>query len=257
MANPKTAVSKAKINLPVDINQEMADEIAALQKRISAPSGDRIQVTQGKTFKMPNGQEVDGPIEAIIVDFAAANFYYTDSYDRNNVTPPVCFALGLEPAGMSPSENSPEPQAASCASCWANQFGSSGRGKACQNARLLAILPTDATEETPLAILKVSPTAIRAFDGHVSAVARQYGVAVRAVVTAIDFSPESEYATLRFSTVAPAPKDLVLMAQARKSEAIQRLLTEPDVSSAADSGNKVVAPPKSRKTTATRATARR
>lgn len=257
MSNPKTAVAKAKINLPVDVNQEMAAEIAALQKRISAPSGDRIQVTQAKSFKLPNGQEIDGPLEAIIVDFAAANFYYTEAFDRNNVTPPVCFALGLEPAGMSPSENSPDPQAASCASCWANQFGSAGRGKACQNARLLAVLPLDATEETPIWILKVSPTAIRAFDGHVSAVARQYGLPVRAVVTAIDFSQESEYATLRFSTVGPAPKELVLMAQSRKPEAIQRLLTEPDVSAAAaDTGNKTVAPPKTRKTAA-RTTARR
>lgn len=256
MANPKTAVTKAKINLPVDVNQEMAAEIAALQSRISPPSGDRIQVTQAKTFKMPNGQELRGPLEAIIVEFAAANYYYTEAFDRGNVTLPVCFSLGLEPAGMSPSENAPEPQAASCASCWANQFGSSGRGKACQNARLLALLPLDATEETPLSILKVSPTAIRAFDSHVSAVARQYGVPVRAVVTRIDFSQDTEYATLRFATVEPAAKELVLMAQARKAEAVQRLLTEPDTTSVAEPGNKVIAPPKSRKPAA-RTTTRR
>ena len=238
-----TNIAKAKIQSLTDVNAEMAAEIAALSKRVSAPSGDRITVTAQKTFKLPNGLEVDGELEAVIVDFAAANFYYTDSFDRNNVTPPACFALGLEPAGMTPSENVPDSQAASCASCWANQFGSSGKGKACQNTRLLAILPTDATAETPLWIMKVSPTAIRAFDGHVSAVARKHGLPVRGVVTKISFS-EDQWASLRFSEAALAPKDLLLEAHSRKAEAIERLLTEPDTAGGA---TKSVAPPKGKR----------
>lgn len=250
-----TAITKAKIQSLVDINAEMANEIAALGSRMSAPSGDRIIVTQSKTFKLPNGQEIDGPFEAIVVDFAAANFYYTDSFDRNNVVPPVCFSLGLEPAGMSPSENAPDPQAGACAGCWANQFGSSGKGKACQNTRLLAVLPTDADAETPMWILKVSPTAIRAFDGHVAAVARKHGKPVRAVITSISFSPDSEYATLRFSEAALAPNDLLVLAHSRKAEALTRLLTEPDVQVASDT--KSIKAPPSRKPAAKQATARR
>lgn len=236
-----TAVAKAKVNLPVDINAQMAAEVAAIQSRISAPSGDRITATQQKTFKLPNGQEVD-TIEAIVVDFSAANMYYAAAYDRNNITPPDCFALGLEPAVLTPSDSAPDKQAESCAGCWANQFGSSGKGKACTNTRLLALLPTDADAETPMMVLKVSPTGLRAFDGHVSSVVRSYSMPVRGVVTEISFSPDQEYATMRFRAIGPAPKDLVLLAQSRKDEAQARLLTEPDVSAAA-----VVAAPKSRK----------
>lgn len=224
-----TAIAKAKVNLPVDVNAAMAAEMEQIQKRISAPSGDRIMVTQGKTFKLPNGSELD-ELEAIVVDFCAANFYYTEAYDRGNVVPPACFALGLEPAGLVASDNSPDKQCASCAACWANQFGSSGKGKACQNTRLLALLTPDADAETPLYLLKVSPTAIKNFDAHVNSVANSFKMPVRAVVTQISFSQESEYATLRFKTLRPAEKDLLLMAHNRLEEARKRLLTEPDVS---------------------------
>ena len=224
-----TAIAKAKVNLPVDVNAAMAAEMEQIQKRISAPSGDHIMVTQGKTFKLPNGSELD-ELEAIVVDFCAANFYYTEAYDRGNVVPPACFALGLEPAGLVASDNSPDKQCASCAACWANQFGSSGKGKACQNTRLLALLTPDADAETPLYLLKVSPTAIKNFDAHVNSVANSFKMPVRAVVTQINFSQESEYATLRFKTLRPAEKDLLLMAHNRLEEARKRLLTEPDVS---------------------------
>lgn len=224
-----TAIAKAKVNLPVDVNAAMAAEMEQIQKRISAPSGDRIMVTQGKTFKLPNGSELD-ELEAVVVDFCAANFYYTEAYDRGNVVPPACFALGLEPAGLVASDNSPDKQCASCAACWANQFGSNGKGKACQNTRLLALLTPDADAETPLYLLKVSPTAIKNFDAHVNSVANSFKMPVRAVVTQISFSQESEYATLRFKTLRPAEKDLLLVAHNRLEEARKRLLTEPDVS---------------------------
>ena len=246
MAKEGTAVARAKVNLPTDVNAAMAAEMAEMQKRIAAPSGNRITVTQSKTFKFPNGLESSDPFEAVVIDFAAANYYYADAYDRNNVTPPVCFALGLEPAGLSPADSSPEKQAGACAACWANQFGSSGKGKACQNTRLLAVIPTDADSETPIWLIKVSPTAIRAFDAHVGAVGRSYNMPVRAVITEFSFDPNSEWASLRFRTIGPAPKELVMLAHGMKDEAQKLLLTEPTVQ-AVGADTKKVAGPASRK----------
>ena len=242
MAKTATAVTKAKINLPVDINAAMQQEVADIQKRISAPSGDRIMITQSKTFKLPSGEELD-ELEAVVVDFAAANFYYTEAFDRNSITPPVCFALGLEPAGLEPSTNSPDKQCDACAGCWANQFGSAGKGKACQNTRMLALLAPDADAETPLYILKVSPTAIKSFDAHVSKVASSFQMPVRAVVSKLSFSPDSDYPTLRFNVLRPAEKDLIMLAQNRLEEARKRLLTEPDVSALKAAND---APPKAK-----------
>lgn len=235
MATAKsTAVAKAKANLPVDIAAMRAAEVAAIQKRIGAPSGDRILVTQSKTLKLPSGLEVE-ELECVVVDFVSANYYYTQGYQRDNIIPPVCFSIGLEPSGMVPSDNSPDPQGGACASCWANQFksASNGKGKACGNTRLLAVLPTDADADTPLAIIKVSATGIKSFDGLVGEVGTRFGLPMREVVTKVSFS-DDDYASLRFSRVGPAPKDLIALAWSRKEDAMTRLTTEPDLSAAND-----------------------
>lgn len=230
-----TSLAKVKPNLPANIAEQFAAEVAALQKRIAAPSGDRITVTQGRTMKLPNGLEVE-EIECVIVDFVAANFYYAQDFDRQNIVPPDCFAIGMEPAGLIPSDNSPDKQCAACAGCWANQFKSAknGRGKACSNTRLLAVIPLDADAETGIMILKVSSTGLKSFDGHVANVASKYGVPIRGVTTRITMSDE-EYASLRFAVVNKlSPKDpLLAIAQSLKESALVRLQTEPDVTAAA------------------------
>jgi len=257
MATPKasTAVAKAKVNLPVDIAAMRAAEVAAIQKRIGAPSGDRILVTKGKTLKLPSGLEVE-EMECVIVDFVSANYYYTQGYQRDNIIPPVCFSIGLEPSGMTPSDNSPDPQGGACATCWANQFKSAanGKGKACGNTRLLALLPTDADADTPLAIIKVSATGIKSFDGLVNEVGSRFGLPMREIVTKVSFS-EDDYASLRFSRVGPAPKDLIALAWSRKEDAMTRLMTEPDVTAANDEQAKPAArkaAPAARKSTVAR-----
>lgn len=226
MAAAKTAVARAKIDLPTDINAEMAAEMEAMKNRVQAPTGDRIQVTQSKTFKLATGDEVK-EFDCVIVDFVAANMLYEEAYDRNNITPPICYAVGLEPSSLAPVKESPQPQSDKCATCDSNQFGSAGKGKACQNTRMLGVLPIDADVSTPLSVLKVSPTAIAAFDSYVGLVARTYNVPVRAVITRVAFNPNKEYASLVFSVTGPADKDLLLLAHARKAEALDRLQQTP------------------------------
>jgi hypothetical protein len=228
-----TAVTKAKVSLPAAVSAQFADEVAALQKRIAAPSGDRIKCNKDKTFSLPNGDSLE-ELDALIVDFCAASFYYETGYNENNVVPPTCFALGLEPAGLVPSDNSPDKQCEACAGCWANQFksASNGRGKACGNVRLLAVLPPDADAETPMMILKVSSTGLKSFDSHAATVARTFNAPVRGVITKITFDQNSDFQSLRFAVDRPADKDLIALANNRLAEAKTRLLTEPDVSGA-------------------------
>lgn len=230
---PGTSVAKGKLSLPVNINDEMAAEVAALQSRLAAPSGDRISCTLNKTFKTPDGQESSDPMRVIIVDFVSFNTYYPERYDPNNIVPPTCFALGLEPTGLIPSSNSPDNQnPEGCSSCWANQWGSNGKGKACGNTKLLAVLPAidDLSEETPMWILRVSATAIKGFDAYVGSVARAFQRPVRAVSTLIGFDPHSDYAKLVFGNPEPISNQHLLIAHSRREEAMARLMTEPDVS---------------------------
>jgi len=235
-AKTSTALTTAKNTLPANVQEKFANEVAALQKRIAAPSGDRISVTQAKTFRLPNGLEVD-ELECVVVDFVAANYYYATEFDKNAIVPPDCFALGLEPAGLVPSDNSPDKQCDSCAACWANQFGTARnkRGKACANTRLLAVLPLDATEDTPLQIIKVSSTGLKSFDGHVGSVATKFGVPIRGVKTRISMS-DDDYASLRFNAMGLVDprSELFALVNNVQDVALQRLLTEPDVTARAE-----------------------
>jgi hypothetical protein len=233
MARAPAVIKQPKTNLPATIEEEMAAEIAALQSRLAAPSGDMISCA-GKVFALPDGQKSSDPLRVIIVDFITMNAYYDRKYDPQNPTPPACFALGLEPTKMVQSVNSPDNQnpEGDCSSCWAGQWGSDGKGKACGNARLLAVLPAieDLSDDTPMWLIKVSATALKGFDGYVASVARAFNRPVRGVSTLIDFNPNTDYPQLIFGSPEPISKEHLLIAHGRRGEAMKRLMTEPDVS---------------------------
>lgn len=227
-----TAVVKAKSNLPVDLAAAQAAEVAAMQARINKPSGDKIK-TEGKQFSFPDGRTGD-TFDAIVVDFVTFHKYYSAGYVKGTSVPPVCFAIGLEQASLVPSDASSDKQCAACAGCWANQYKSDqkgGNGKACKNERVLAILPLDADVETDLAILEVTPTGLKSFDGIVTKAMNALSP-LRNFIVRFTFADEA-YPTVRFEIVGPAPKELLLLAQSRKDEAMKRLLTEPDYATAA------------------------
>lgn len=218
-------------HLPIDYEAELAKQAADLQSRLSTPSGDLIRVNQNKTFTFPDGTESSEPFDAVIVDFIYANTYYATSYNAKELTPPECFAIGEKQKLLVPSDNSPHKQAPSCEVCPQNQWGSgNGNGKACRNNVLLALLPPDATSENPLWLLKVSPTAIKHFESYVTKVMRQFNSPPIKVVSKIGFDPQQHYPVVRFG--APRPNENVGAFFERIQEARQRLMTEPDLSSA-------------------------
>lgn len=223
-----TAVAKAKLQLPANVAQQLAAEAASITSRIGSPSGDRIKVTQKKTFRMPSGEESAGPINAIILDFVSANLFYEGAFDPNDITPPLCAAIGTEPSLLAPYADSTEKQCDTCAACPQNQFGSAGRGKACQNSRILALLAPDADAETPFMLMKVSPTALKSFDGYVASIARSFQAPPLAVITEISLDANLDYPSLRFGSPMPCSQDQLQLALSRRDEARARLLTKPD-----------------------------
>jgi hypothetical protein len=253
MATAKTAKNLPAVKkntLPANLQEEMANEIEQFKNRIAGPSGNKIK-TDDKIFTLPDGTSGE-TLSVVIVEFMANNAYYDKPWNPNLVVPPVCFAIGVEPAGLTPSENSPEAQAESCAACWANQWKSSktGNGKACTNSRLLAVMAPDQSEDQPLMLLKVTPTALQAFDGYVASVARTFQRPPRGVITEISFDPNSKYPSLRFGNPVACSNEQLAAAYARREEAFQLLAKEPDVSS---SLTPVAAPKPARKGVARKA----
>lgn len=225
-----TDLANISNNLPAEIREALAADIAADIGRIGSTGGkDIIRVTNRKTFELPNGDSVD-ELEAIVVHFVYRNKYYLSAYNAKKPESPACFSISESASAMIPSDNSPLKQSEACAVCQQNQFGSaqSGQGKACKNTVLLAVLPTDATDDTPIWLLEASPTAIKHFNSYVTKVARTAKVPVHAVVTKISFDDDSTYASLRFDAAGVNP--VFNLTRSRREEAIDRLKEEPDVS---------------------------
>ena len=229
-ASTSVAVRKPAGGSVVSIQEALKAQAAGLSERIAPGGGNKIRITQDKKFVLPDGTKTDGPLELVIVDFLTTHSFYETAFDKNNIVPPGCFAIGLNPKDMTPSKNSPNLQSDSCQGCPMNEFqsGANGKGKACSNNRLLAVLSPDATEDDPIWTLSVSATALKAFDGYVQGVNRVFGVGPAGVVTTVGFNEASEYPQLTFSD--PRPNENAGVAVARMAEARDLLMVEPDVS---------------------------
>jgi hypothetical protein len=175
-------------------------------------------------------------LEVVIIDFVSSNLFYDGPFDRDNPQPPACFAIGAEPSLLVPSANSPNKQADTCSSCPNNQFGSAptGKGKACKNTRLLALMPAAALEnpkeEAPIWILSVPPTSLKAYDSYVHTLAAKHRTVPIGVITEITLDPANTFASPRFSVVRPLQPNELAAFMPRREEANQRLTAEPDTS---------------------------
>ena len=225
----KTAVA-TKSSTAVAMPMSYEQELEKLRARLTAPSGDRIKI-DNKTFKLPSG-DVLNELDAVIVDFVYTNKYYEGMYDKDNIVPPTCFAISADPQDLKPSPNSPEIQCEDgCAGCAMNQWGSDGKGKACKNRMLLALLPGDATLDTPLMLLDISPTAVKPFSAYASSVARGLQRPPYGVLTKITCNPAVKHDQAQFSDpqLIDDP-EFIDMIRSRIPEARERLMVEPDVS---------------------------
>jgi len=227
MSNDLTNISNS---LPAEVRAQLAAQVAGDIERLGAIGGkDAIRVTQDKTFEMPNGDVLD-TLEVIVLDFVYRNEFYLGAFNRKEIKPPACFAINPASAALTPSAKSPMKQSDStCEDCQQNEYGSSpqGDGKACKNTVLLAVLPTNADENSPIWTVKSSPTAIRHFNSYVSKISRTVQAPLSAVATKIFFDPSSSYASLRFEAIGA--NAVFAVTQPRLAEARDRLLQEPDV----------------------------
>lgn len=212
----------------VSIQDALRAQAAAVSEKTAPPGGNAIRVTQDKQFILPDGTKTPGPLQLVVVDFSSKNAFYERAFDPKAIAPPACFAIGSNPLKMVPSKNAPLIQAPDCQSCPMNQFRSDGDGKACKNTRVLAVLPPDADENTPMWVLATSPTANKGFDGFVTSVARVFQMPPVGVITTVGFDNNVSYAKLVFSD--PQPNPSVDVHFGRQEEAKAMLAVEPDVS---------------------------
>lgn len=199
------------------VDKQLADEAANIAATISAPSSNKIK-TRDKVFKLPDGQIIQAPLQAVIVDYISRNTYYDKPYNENDPQDPICWAINKQPADLAPPKEVADPLNSTCKGCDYDEFGSSptGSGKACKNARVLAILLPSLKDEKMYTI-EASPTAIQAFDAYVGVVAKLFNASPIKVITELSFHPEKQYPSLMFGN--PQPNSDYAQHFARRDEA--------------------------------------
>ena len=227
-ATTAVAVRKPNAGNLVSIQDALKAQAAAMGDRIQPATGNMIRATQDKKIILPDGTKTEGPLQLVVLDFVTMHNFYPAGFDEKNIVPPDCYAIGVNPKAMTPMANSPNIQAKNCQECPNNEWGSKGDGKACNNERLLAVMPPDADDDTPIWLLKVSKTAIKGFDGFVAGLRRVYqSVPIQFVVT-VGFNDSKTYPSWEFSDPQPNPNLEVHFG--RQGEAIELLNRERDVS---------------------------
>lgn len=134
--------------------EELSEDMDGLRlsfQRVKIPGGGALQ------FEIPSADpenpDYSKTLEGVILFNHASNAYWTEGEEYSDNNPPLCQSMDGklghgEPGGL-------------CASCAYNAFGSSGKGKACKNMRVLYLLRSG--DYMPIQ-LSLPPTSIRPFN---------------------------------------------------------------------------------------------
>lgn len=200
--------------------------------------GDYISI-RGKEFKF-KGDTMESPMKVIILDYSFENSFYIEKFDPNNPAPPACFALSMNEGDMAPHESSPEQQHETCKGCPKNEWKSAdqGNGKACKNQRRLVLLNADVDDLTPdyinkakTAMLRLPPTSLPHFRGHMKKLTDGLKIPLFAAVTELSFDEDEAHPVVRFQFVDEInDKKLIQALETKREDASSSLLAAPDVS---------------------------
>jgi hypothetical protein len=181
------------------VQERIRSRLANINETTQQVTGQNIS-TKGKTFRLPDGRTSPGPLNCIVVDYINKNLYFKEAYVEGEFSEPDCWAVGREIKSMLPASTVENQEHTDCISCPQNQFGSKGRGKACSNAVVLAVLPDDFTEESELFTIKVSATALKHWTKYVRELS-SIGMDPIQVVTSLSFDADLAYPSLRFKQI--------------------------------------------------------
>lgn len=236
-----TAVAKAATGQSLaTIDAELANEVMDIKSRLGQPAGNQIKIEVAGRFTDPSGADLGDEIQVVVVDFVSRNNLYLTEYDPNSITPPDCYAIGkARHDQLVPEDDSPSKQSEDCSSCPMGQWGSGkgGRGKACGNRYLVAVLVVDPDDpeahnapDAPLYTINLSPTNLKSFDGFASGVARSLnGPPIKAIGTVVAENAGT-FAKVYWNDPIPNP-DYAAHA-ARRGEAQDILFRKPDFTAA-------------------------
>ncbi len=231
----------------VDYSAEWAKQAATYAEQEQLRGGTFLS-TRGSVLSIGEDEMPGNQACVIILDAVRENTYYSGKFDPDNSAAPVCYAFGRGTEDMSPHESMQEapqyfePQSETCEVCPHNEWGSAdtGRGKACQNRRRLALVNAGfytpkkgsrdfdleiITDEkhyrtAELAFLKLPVMSVKVWAQYVTQLSAQlrrppYGVITRVY---LEPDPKSQY-RVRFEMIEEVPDAVAAIVMARHEEA--------------------------------------
>jgi hypothetical protein len=156
----------------------------------------------------PDGDGPRNSIEVVILKASGhvSKIFYEGGYEEGSASPPDCYSTN----GVTPDAGSQKKQAATCALCPKNQWGSritpqGKQGKACSDSKRLAVTPLgDIANEGmggPM-LLRVPAASLRDLAAYGEKM-QALGYPYYAIGTRISFDPQEAYPKFAFSAIRP------------------------------------------------------
>jgi len=158
------------------------------------------------TLMRDDGDGAKTSIDVVLVRAAGpiSKIFYKEQYDEGDKEKPDCWSTN----GVTPDAGAPHKQSKTCATCKHNIFGSSrsGKGKACQDSKRVAIVPAEDTSGEawggPM-LLRVPPASLKELPALQNKLNAVGGIPYYAVVTRLKLDHETEYPRIIMTPVCP------------------------------------------------------
>jgi len=227
VSTPKEVAVKTSPQLPASYSlaEQIKQDLANIGDQTEGASVEKVRLS-AKGFKAPDGS-ISETIQAVILDFVSTNDHYPDLYDKDNPTPPDCYAIGRNPNELAPAADLEGKLSDSCSTCPQNVFGSGpGNSKGCKNTRKLALMAEGgAVEDAPIWSMSIPPGSIRFFDTYVSGTLRgKHAVTPICVLTEFYMDTSRDFASPRCKVIRVLTNEELSAYYARKPEAEAILL---------------------------------
>lgn len=148
---------------------------------------------------MPGTRDLAPYIKVVILraNAAISKTFYAGAYVEGTDAKPDCYSND----GIAPASDAEHPQAASCATCpqnvWGSKISPSGaKIKACADVRRIAILPAEDMDYSPI-LLRIPGASLGDLAGYGKAL-KQRGIPYAAVVTKLSFDPDAAFPKILF-----------------------------------------------------------
>ena len=199
-----------------------AEQAKARVQKLTATTATMLSFKNGKL--RVGGEDMDNPLEVIILALRGERAYYDTDYDAENASSPTCYSFD----GDRPHPDADEPQGETCAACPWNEFGTKGKGKACKEGSRMALILADQLGDLETADVLQAKTSVNNTK-YLRSYAERLGAPLFLFTTAIknEVDPKTQYRLSFRSVDKLVLNDKLGPALSAKVEEAERLLAVP------------------------------